>query len=141
MNVSARIEPTGTPSRSTASTQRSAITAVLPEPALAASSAEPARSSIAARCSGVNGCDGDRAHPPALQIVGYAQPFGEHFSGHARTSPACSAAAVSSARVADLVERGLQLGLGDDVRRHVPAPATSSRTSPRGRESRAHSAW
>ena len=53
VKVSARIEPTGTPSRSTASTQRSAITAVLPEPALAASSAEPARSSIAARCSGV----------------------------------------------------------------------------------------
>ena len=53
MNVSARIEPTGTPSSSTASTKRSTITAVLPEPALAASSAEPLRSSIAARCSAV----------------------------------------------------------------------------------------
>ena len=58
VKVRARIEPTGTSSFSTASTQRSAITAVLPEPALAASSAEPVRSSIAARCSAV------KATPP-----------------------------------------------------------------------------
>ena len=86
VNVSARIDPTGTPSLRTASTNRSTITAVLPEPALAASSAEPLRSSIAARCSGVKctppraaiGADGDRGHAavssatpsPARQIDG-----------------------------------------------------------------------
>ena len=43
------------------------------------------------------GGEGGRGHPPARQIVGYAQPLGEHLSGQARTSPARSAAAVSSA--------------------------------------------
>ena len=49
VKVSARIDPTATPSSSTASTNRSTITAVFPEPALATSNADPARSAIAAR--------------------------------------------------------------------------------------------
>ncbi len=53
VNVSASTAPTATSSFSTASTKRSTITAVLPEPAFAASRAEPVRSSIAARCSPV----------------------------------------------------------------------------------------
>ena len=52
VNVSARIDPTGTSSLHTASTNRSTITAVLPEPALAASRAEPLRSSIASALLG-----------------------------------------------------------------------------------------
>ena len=94
VNVRARIEPTGTPSCSTASTQRSAITAVLPEPALAASSAEPRtvldRRSLLRR-------EG-HAHPPARQIVGYAQPLGEQRSAQGAMRPPRSASAVVSAR-------------------------------------------
>jgi hypothetical protein len=53
VNVSVRIEPTARPSWRTASTKRSTITAVLPDPAPAASSDDRSRSPIAARCSGV----------------------------------------------------------------------------------------